>query len=182
MYPPWMNEMFRCLPCSGCGSRLASDDIEIVGVRRPEEWEAWLAQPIFVISLICRNCGQVTNALHRQPLGEVVNGVTAFVRDIERDCQGKEPLVKIPGLTTAKPAGSPSSPAPTPPAPTEPPDHVRPSRRRNQPVKPPTPAEIRAFLNRMRKTSFKRGSKGFKNWMKNIGADPDKPVEDSDET
>ena len=46
----------------------------------------------------------------------------------------------------------------------------RPSRRKNQPDTPPTPGEIQAFLHRLRKTSFRRKSKGFREWMKDIGA------------
>jgi hypothetical protein len=57
----------------------------------------------------------------------------------------------------------------------EPSDHVRPSRRRNQPLTPPTRPEIQAFLNRMRKTSFKRSSKGFKEWMSRFGLAADVP-------
>ena len=155
--------------------------MQAVGIRHPEEFEAWKAEPVFFISLGCPYCGRVTNLLTRQPLSKVLDGVTAFAQVIEQQCQGKEPPLKIPGLTTPKPPAPPPAPAP-PLAPatagaSDPTAPLRPSRRSNQPVTPPTQAEIRAFLNRLRKTSFKRGTKGFKTWMKDIGADPDKPVD-----
>ncbi|HEX8524205.1 MAG TPA: hypothetical protein VF669_18265 [Tepidisphaeraceae bacterium] len=58
---------------------------------------------------------------------------------------------------------------------------LRPSRRKNQPDSPPTQAEIRAFLNRLRKTSFKRSSKGFKHWMQGFGVNSDAPDPHSSE-
>ena len=58
---------------------------------------------------------------------------------------------------------------------------LRPSRRRGQPVTPPSQKEVRAFLNRLRLTPFKRGSKGFKKWMKDFGAELDAGDTDADQ-
>jgi hypothetical protein len=172
MYPKWMQEMLYCNPCTGCRIRLDAQNVQAVGIRQPEEFEAWKAEPVFFVSLACPYCGQVVNLLSRQPLTKSLDGIEAFGRVVEQQCQGKEPPLEIPGFTT------PTSP-PTPTAPADgDTDQLRPSRRSNQPVTPPTQAEIRAFLNRLRKTSFKRGSKGFKTWMKDIGADAENPADD----
>ena len=176
MYPKWMQKMLYCNPCRGCRIRLDAQNVQAVGIRYPEEFEAWKAEPILCITLACPYCGQALNLLSREPLQKVLDAVTAFARVIEQQCQGKEPPLKIPGLTTPTPAAPPPTPAP-PATSSGDADRLRPSRRGNQPVTPPTQAEIRAFLNRLRRTSFKRGSKGFKTWMKDIGADPDKPVD-----
>jgi hypothetical protein len=58
---------------------------------------------------------------------------------------------------------------------------LRPSRRENQPDTPPTQQEIQAFLHRLRRTSFKRGSKGFKTWMKGFGIDSDASGDDENQ-
>ena len=174
MYPKWMQKMLYCNPCRGCRIRLDAQNVQAVGIRYPEEFEAWKAEPVLFISLGCPYCGQVLNLLARQPLAKALDAVAAFGHVIEQQCQGKEPPLKIQGLTTAKPPPPPPTPAPPTTADA---DRLRPSRRSNQPVTPPTQAEIRAFLNRLRKTSFRRGTKGFKTWMKEMGADPDKPAD-----
>lgn len=48
---------------------------------------------------------------------------------------------------------------------------VHPSRRKEQPVSPITDAEIQRFLNMIRRTSFRRNTKGFRKMMKRLGID-----------
>ena len=51
MYPKWMQKMLYCNPCRGCRIRLDAQNVQAVGTRYPEEFEAWKAEPVFFITL-----------------------------------------------------------------------------------------------------------------------------------
>lgn len=173
MFPNYMNDMLRQTCCGHCEAPQSIEDIRVVGVRRPEEFEAFYAEPVFIIITGCKNCGQWTNHTMRRSRADAIAGISSFIDLIERKCQDKKPPINIPGL--GKKPASTSEVSASPPSAQNPVDesHPRPSVRHNQPTTPPTQREIQHFLHRLRKTSFRRGTKGFSKWMKDIGADTD---------
>jgi hypothetical protein len=168
MFPHWMTDMLAHARCGHCNEPQTAADIQIVGVRRPEECEAFHAEPVFVMVMNCNACGQFTNHAMRRPGGEATDAIVRFIVLIKQECQGKKPPLNIPGLGKKRERSAPATPlhqsAAAPP---------RPSRRDGQSDTPPSQREIQAFLRRLRKASFRSGSKGFKDWMKDIGADPE---------
>lgn len=170
MFPEFMNDILGQARCGHCNAPQTIADIQVVGVRPPEEFEAFYAEPVFNIIMGCKKCGQWTNHTMRRSRAESIEGVVSFIELIERECEGKKPPLNIPGLgKKSKPVPNPSAQRAAEAAGNSRP---RPSRRDNQPDTPPTQREIQHFLHRLRKTSFKRGSEGFKDWMKDMGAGP----------
>jgi hypothetical protein len=172
MFPEFMNDILGQARCGHCDAPQTIADIRVVGVRPPEEFEAFRGEPVFIIIMGCKNCGQWTNHTMRRSRAESVEGIVSFIQMIERDCEGKKPPLNIPGLgRKTTPAAMPLPDTPQPAADATGNSRPRPSRRKNQPDTPPTQREIQAFLHRLRKTSFRRKSKGFSKWMKEFGAD-----------
>jgi hypothetical protein len=174
MFPTYMQYILDRARCGHCNAPQTTADIAMVGVRRPEEFEAFYAEPVFVIVMGCKHCGQWTNNTIRRTRNDSVDGFVSFIQLIEAECAGKKPPLNIPGLGKKSQAApcNPSSPdATNRPANALDKQRPRPSIRPNQPVTPPTQEEIQAFLRRLRATPFKRGSKGFATWMKKLGAD-----------
>lgn len=169
MFPDFMNDMLSQARCGQCNAPQTPADIQIVGVRRPEEFEAFYGEGVFVIVMSCNACGQWTNYSMRRPRADSIAGCARFIDLIEQECQGKKPPLNIPGLEKKSKRTSTRAHMPQRAAEGSP----RPSRRENQPDTPPTQREIQCFLHRLRKTSFKRNSKGFSDWMKDMGADGD---------
>jgi hypothetical protein len=168
MFPDYMNDMLREACCGHCNAPLSTADIQIVGVRRPEEFEAFYGEPVFVIIMGCKACGQWTNHMMRRSLADSIQGISGFVKLIEKECEGKEPILKIPGLTKRSPAAEPPRQLPQPVDGNRP----RPSILPGHPNGPMMDAEVKAFIFRTNKTSFRVGSNGFKKWLKHFGIDP----------
>jgi hypothetical protein len=176
MFPEFMNDILGQARCGHCNAPQTIADIRVVGVRPPEEFEAFRGEPVFIIIMGCKNCGQWTNHTIRRSRADSIEGVVSFIKLIEAECEGKTPPINIPGLE--KKLNPP--PAPIPPQRTAE-ARPRPSIRDDQPDTPPTQREIQFFLQRLRKTSFKRSSKGFKDWMKGFGVDDDAPCDHPDD-
>lgn len=159
MYPKWVQEICTT-PCTGCRATPALDDIIAVGAARPAKQEAYLG-PLAMLLVVCPNCGGRMYITLREPIQSVIRAMREFARIADEAGRNTPPPFNF--GTKARDASAAVTRDGTGP--------LRPSRRENQPDTPPTQQEIQAFLRRLRKTSFKRGSKGFTNWMKDIGAE-----------
>jgi hypothetical protein len=159
-----MTDMLAHARCGHCNEPQTIADIQIVGVRRPEDFEAFHAEPVFVMVMSCTACGQWTNHAMRRPGGDATDAIVKFIVLIKQECQGKKPALPLPGLGKKRSDASEEMPPQSR-------EHspLRPSIRDDHPVTPPTQREIQLFLNRLRKTSFRRRSKGFSNWLKDLG-------------
>ena len=165
MYPEWLISLFADNTCVRCRTALTTDDIDAVGTRRPMPHDDPRA-PLALIIVTCKHCGQCINCTLPLDLPAVLDAVTAFAARIARAAETKDADLNGPHFQRSPATGNA----------TERPniERVRPSRRDGQPLTPPTQREIQAFLNRMRATPFKRGTKGFDRWMKRMGIDPDR--------
>lgn len=141
MYPDWLKGMFQSNPCSECRVPLTFADIEAVGVRRP--YPDGLGRPLALVTCVCGRCGNRMQCTLDQPLDAVMAAVEALYRELAAAAPPNAGVFQVPSSATAAPP-------------------ARPSRRKDQPSGPPTKEEIRAFLARLRRMSFKAGSKGFK--------------------
>jgi hypothetical protein len=159
MYPKWVEEVSRT-PCAECHGVPTTADIIAVGTARPSKQEAYLG-PLAMLLVDCPNCGGRMYITLREPIQSVIRAMREFVRIADEAGRKTPPPFNF-GTKARDAAAAVTRDGSGP---------LRPSRRKNQPDTPPTQREIQAFLHRLRKTSFKRGSKGFRNWMKDIGAE-----------
>lgn len=141
MYPAWLTTMFENNPCSECRIALTLRDIEAIGVRRP--YPNGLQRPLALVTCVCPRCGNRMACTIEQPLEGILAGVEALYLELAEAAPPSDGTFKLPS-PKAKETG-----------------RVRPSRRRNQPTAPPTEEEIRTFLARLKRMSFKSGSKGI---------------------
>lgn len=151
MYPNWIVNLFTNNPCTECRGAVTLDDISAIGVCRPEPFLAHLRAPYALIIATCRHCGQSIRFTTRCPKGALVEAVMELAVQIESAEAGKPPPFG-PGSIQAPRSGHSSEATDAP---------LRPSIREDQAVGPPTDAEVKAFLARLRRMSFKAGSKGF---------------------
>ncbi len=98
MFPDYMNDMLRQASCGHCNAKLTLTDIAVVGIRRPEDFEAFYGDPVFVMAMDCPNCGQRTNHTIRLPVKRCVEGIFGFGNFIEVENKNKKPPLNIPGL------------------------------------------------------------------------------------
>lgn len=162
MYPKWIVEAAR-LACADCRYCTSVHNIVAIGMSRPSKQEAYIG-PLAMLILICPGCGRRMEVTLREPIESVIFAMRELVRLADETGRNTPPPFSfIKPKTDSSSEGvtkiSESSGAP------------RPSRRPGQPDTPPTPQEIQAFLRRLRKTSFKRASRGFKTWMQDLRAD-----------
>lgn len=157
MYPEWLTTMFQSNPCSECRAGLTLSDIEAVGVRRP--YPDGLQRPLAMVTCVCPHCGNRMSCTIDQPLEGVLAGVEALYLELADTAAPGNGMFQLPSVP-AKKTG-----------------RARPSRRRNQPSAPPTEKEIRDFLARLKRMSFKTGSKDM---GKLTGRKPRRPGPDDE--
>lgn len=181
MYPDWVRGMFQNNPCVKCRAELSLADIEAIGVRRPMDNEAHLPLPWGLVIATCRHCGQYMHFVMRCPIEPVVDAVRELFWRIETG-PADSAANPLPGLDAGQPpAGNRASGKPAFDAAEWSEQPVRPSIRRDQPLTPPTEEEIRHFLNRLRKTSFRRKSKGYAKWIRRFDSDRNGPPTGGDD-
>jgi hypothetical protein len=152
MYPIWLTNLFINNTCPLCRGPITLDDIIAIGARTPEPFEAHLREALAMILANCRQCGQTINFSTRCNRGGLIDAIHEFCSRIEL---GSAALPKL----NIKPAPQPGEAAVTD-------KQVRPSIRADQELQPPSDEEIRLFLARLRRMSFKPGSKGFDRFTK----------------
>lgn len=154
MYPDWLTILFRhggC-NCTQCRGAIGVAEIRFIGVRRPDPQTIVRPQAFFLTR--CPLCGHRTEYTVDASLEGISEAVEALFHDIEEGPPATDLPFTLPSMR------APPKPVDPTPEPVKS-DAVRPSRRPNQPLTPPTDAEITQFLARLKKTSFKTNSKGF---------------------
>jgi hypothetical protein len=163
MYPQWVEQICRT-PCE-CHGLPSADDIVAIGVAKPGTGAEHMG-PMAMVMVICPKCGELMNITVREPLKSVIAAMRQLVEVIDEVGRNTPPPFNLP-LPQPQPTGDDAGAAAKNPVP------LRPSLRKDQPATPPTQREIQSFLHRLRTTSFKRGTKGFTEWMKDLGAQED---------
>lgn len=167
MYPKWVEEICRT-PCE-CHGVPGIDNIIAIGVARPAHGAEFMG-PMAMVMVVCPGCGELMNITVREPLKSVIAAMRQLVEVIDEVGGNTPPPINLPRpkpQPTADDGGDNAT------------GRLRPSLRKDQPATPPTQREVQGFLRRLRATSFKRGSKGFTDWLKDLGA-PDDGSSDSD--
>jgi hypothetical protein len=154
MYPSWLIDLFQGNLCSECKTALTIADVESIGVRRP--YPSGPPWPLAKISCVCGHCGNRMECTIDQPLDSILPAVETLYREIADAAPPRTGFFQIPPSNQA----AASSSAERENAPT------RPSRRKDQPLTPPTEEEIKVFLARLRKMSFKAGSKSYRRFIR----------------
>ena len=169
MYPKIIQSSFDGRErCRNCKSNLSTSDIALIGVRPPDPWRN---RPLGLYLTICPLCGHRTETSFDIALADLIAAVEAKWAEFE----SAPPAKPMPFVMPQKNV-PPNDPEPT----IEQPSNskvVRPSRRNGQPLQPPTDAEIKRFLARLKVTSFKTNSKSYK---KLTGPPPRKPLDEKD--
>jgi hypothetical protein len=162
MYPKWVEEVSRT-PCGECHASPTIADIVAIGTARPAKREAYLG-PLARVLIACPGCGGQMYITLREPIASVILAMREFVRLADETGRNTPPPFNF-----SKPKTDLGGEAATDVS--EGCGALRPSRRTNQPDTPPTQQEIQLFLRRLKNVSFKRTSKGFNNWMRDMRAD-----------
>ena len=160
MYPLWLTNMFVKNECPECRGLVSLTDIYAIGARRPEKFEAHLAEPMGMILVKCPHCGQNINFTTRCPTDSLIEAVEELARQISSAPPTKPPF----GPGSVAPATSNSEDGATG-------ARVRPSIRAGQNLGPPTKEEISAFLARLKRASFRPGKKFEKFLADNSGGE-----------
>ncbi len=170
MYPKWIQDQFennRCR-CTKCKAGQLTTNIIMIGVCSPHTWSN---RPQGIFTTLCPLCGNSTQHTIDLTLSDIVGAVEAKFDEFESAGPAEPPPIKIPKTSTGVPDVTPAGPS------DEKSKRVQPSRRNSQPLQPPTEAEIRRFLARLKVTSFKTNSKSYK---KLTGPPPRKPLDEKD--
>lgn len=155
MYPKWIQDQFdnnRCR-CTKCKAGQLTTNIIMIGVCSPHTWSN---RPRGIFTTLCPLCGNGTQHTIDITLSDIIGAVEAKFDEFESAGPAAPPPIKIPKTSTGVYDVTPAGP------PKENSKPVRPSRRISQPLQPPTEAEIKQFLKRLKVTSFKTNSKSFK--------------------
>lgn len=154
MYPTWLINSFTDNPCTQCRAPITVDDITGIGLARPSDLETYLREPLALILATCRHCGQKHNFRMRCLKDSLIDAMNELADQIAAAPPG-DPLPFGPGSAASArcETGSGSGEANKLP--------VRPSLRSNQKMTPPSQEEIRVFLARLKRMSFRRGSRDF---------------------
>ena len=154
MSPKWIIDIFKVWRCDGCMKPLFPTDIERIGLEYRLSYGD--RRDPFVYMEVCCSCCQETYRLSQQrKLKDIQDAIAAchfylFQGPPKRDTRS--------GCVAAM--ASKSSPL---------------TGRLNFPPTTPMPdAKVRAFLNRLERTSFKRNTKSYRKWMLDLGVDIDK--------
>ena len=155
MYPNWIIQMFTNNPCPTCRGTVMLDDINAIGACRPSDFESHFREPLVLVIAKCPHCGQDIHITMRCPTDLILDAARALAEQIEAAPPEKPPFF-APTPTPAKDHGSTDGAVGNAFPPT-----VKPSIRVGQNLGPPTEAEIKSFLARLKRMSFKPGSKSF---------------------
>ena len=183
LYPQWIKQLFSGkMGCESCSEPLSLDDIIGVGLYCPDAATDFSVGPQSAVEAYCSHCGNRTHFTINKVLSETVKAVEAFYEVIARKRMGHKP----PWGTLPSPNYKPEEEADK----KQPGSDVRPyghrfrgqgfseeaerwrNRRRRRRFKiggPPSDEEVKKFLRRLEKTSFKRSTKSFQKFMADMG-------------
>jgi hypothetical protein len=155
MYPGWLICSFTNNPCTVCRAPITVDEITAIGWTRPEDYEAYLREPLALVLAKCRQCGQKHSFRMRCEKDSLIDAMHELADRIASAPSGSPPPLG-PGAPAARSADDTPERTPDEKSP------VRPSVRADQKLGPPSQEEIKSFLARLKRMSFKPGSKSFK--------------------
>lgn len=169
--PQWIRSFLNQVSgrCAECHWLMKAVDIQSVGVGQP--LSKMDRGPMGNVAFRCPNCGQSHLFVSAQSLSEILQGVEWFHEQVmiglpppsEKPLSGFDLM-----LAKAAPKTKPPDPPPKPwPS-------NRPSRRRNSPTQPITDKEVQRFLKVLHRTSLKRRTKSWKQFLRKLGI----PVEE----
>jgi hypothetical protein len=166
-YPAWLIGMFTDNHCPECRGLLMLSNIDAIAAARPEHNIAHLRDPMALVIATCPHCNRQLHLSMRCPRELLMNAVKQFINQIESAPIGEPPLFG-PGSKVVQQSDSGNRAGDDKSEPT-----IRPSLRAGQSLRPPTDAEVKTFLARLKRMSFKSGSKGFKKLSGNDRVDGD---------
>ena len=154
MMPPWANAIFP-YTCT-CGFQMTANCIKFVGIGRPPQASGW---PEVWVEATCPECHDVIWFKQAVTREASIHAITSFYDALEGERMPSHwPLDKPPD-------GCPAMETPANARQQVP----RPSRRGDQPNTPISEGEIASFKKAMERTSFRRGTKAFQQFMASLG-------------
>jgi len=162
MLPQWVETIFQ-YACQ-CGRQLTCESVVCIGVARPDHVGQW---PKTFVDARCTRCPQTFRFEKPVTKEDIIEAVEILYDQWEAHREpGIWPLDKPPETpaTDRSPAPEASAPAPTPAKKT-----MRPSRRKDQPPGAIGETEVTSFKKALGRTSFRRGSKSFEEFMRSMG-------------
>ena len=154
--------------CRGCKSNLSTATIAAIGVRLPDPWRN---RPLGFCLTVCPLCGHKTETSFDVSLADIITAVEAKWAEFESAPPAEPMPFTMPQKNVPPVEAEPTGEEPSKPK------LVRPSRQSNQPLQPPTAAEIKRFLARLKATSFKTNCKSYE---KLTGPSCRKPLDEKD--
>lgn len=174
-YPKWIKAIFNQQnPCSKCKRELGIEDIVAIGLYDPGEISDSAVGPQTGFDTRCPDCGHLLRYTFDVPLPSLFRAINEFYNLISLyRMDGMRQTTVILPSPNCKKNGIP--------------DHnpafglheSRIKRIRRDPALQamPTDKEVQVFSNKLRRASFKRDSKSFKQFMKELRVDLDTPEE-----
>ena len=173
-YPTWITAMFDPpRRCSKCDGTLKIDQIVAVGLYTPNEVSDTAAGPMAGIEVRCDDCGQLLRITSDVDVDDIAAGTKAFYHLILEHRMDTEHKVWV------------RLPSPNFIEKNKVPKHndafglregrIKRVRRDAALQQMPSDKEVQVFLNKLRRTSFKRDSKSFKRFMTELCVDLDLP-------
>jgi hypothetical protein len=148
MYPDWIVNLFTNNACPKCRHPITLDNVDAIGVGRPDRHLAHLREPMAMMLATCPQCEELISFSCRCATVLLLDAARELARLIENAPAGDPPLFGPGSLPPSHGDETPKT--------------VRPSIRRNQAAGPLTDAEVKSLLARRRRASFRSGSKNFK--------------------
>ena len=187
-YPKWVVDMFKdnLIRCKQCFRRMTVSDIYSLGVSFPYDNQHYDRSPRGRVSCQCGQCGKPYTFEKPVDKIELFSGVESLYDVIEAEAADRsgdddnddEEDHWLPSPNLGVPPGyreknkhfSFDVVPPENAAPDKQNDSIR-RRKRKALDRPPTDREVKAFLNTLKRTSFKLSSKSYAQFMKRLGID-----------
>ncbi len=179
-YPKWVHDaMNNGITCRKCQRLIELLDIQMIGVQYPSANQIYDLRPRAYIITECRKCFQKTGIEMTAPKPLLLSAVEALFDHIESErprTEKSSPFLPSPNYPPPKgPGDVPGEPIPENQSPAALAWQDRRRRNRKKLAREPNDREVKAFLRALNATSFKRSSKSFRAFMKQLGIDIDWP-------
>ncbi len=165
-YPRWVHDAADGqVICPECDRMIQLDGIRAIGVQYPETKQVHDRRPVAFVMTYCEDCDGRISLVAQVDKSQMLSAVETLYDYIE----AQRPYTEVASPFAAKPHNAiPKSGERWPAA-------VAWAKRRRrqlaQLAQPPTDKETQVFLNRLKRTSFKRSSKSFEEFMWLMGID-----------
>jgi len=153
MCPKWMIEIFKALRCGDCKKPLFPNELERIGMEyrlSPGNRRS----PFVILEIRCSCCQQTYVISEQRNLRDIIEAITAchiylFQGPPKEGDESACAVAELPNLPHA-------------------------GRFRIPPTTPMSGVKIRSFLKRLERTSFKRKTKSYRKWIRDLGVDIDR--------